>query len=347
MAVGDFINAGVALAAGVQRGRAQKQEQLEARALLDKQSRAEAERQRQDFVVSTLTDVSDTLAAQGQAFDFTDLAQRIDEASRTGQFGRSLAGLETVESPERTLRKGLLQAQTQKAQAATIAELTPKPPEPIKPGTQLQFLKEANEIKKPFNQIQEQFTTMDVALRNAIGGGTRLATDDAIIQTFLKIIDPTSVVREGEFDRLRGGAALVDRAKAMIQRVGKGGQLPIDVLDGIRKLGFEMVQAKREIINNRLNEFRNLSQASGLDPNLVAPSIPEFIDPSPVIPRSTGRSVGDDAITEHIKSLELSGELPNFGQSESFLSPLVQLGQRKLGQRERVGQDTLGGIGSR
>ena len=50
---------------------------------------------------------------------------------------------------------------------------------------------------------------------------------EAVLQPFLKILDPNSVVREGEFWRLEEGQSYLAQAQAAVQRITKGGFVPL------------------------------------------------------------------------------------------------------------------------
>jgi LysM repeat protein len=74
-------------------------------------------------------------------------------------------------------------------------------------------------------EIQRQFSVMESAY-NRLQSGEALdlnATSQAIISTFNKIIDPTSVVRETEYARSPEGQSLIDALSGRIAALSQGG----------------------------------------------------------------------------------------------------------------------------
>jgi hypothetical protein len=89
--------------------------------------------------------------------------------------------------------------------------------------------------KGSMSEINRQVAIMDQGLAAGRRGDLPQA-NEAVLQTFLKILDPNSVVREGEFARLVGGASLLTRAEAALQRIRSGGALPMSELEKYARL---------------------------------------------------------------------------------------------------------------
>jgi hypothetical protein len=69
--------------------------------------------------------------------------------------------------------------------------------------------------------MQQQLGLMDVGLKRL--SQDPLGATQAVLVTFQKILDPTSVVRESEYDRSAAGLAIIPRIQGMYERyVGKG-----------------------------------------------------------------------------------------------------------------------------
>jgi len=92
-------------------------------------------------------------------------------------------------------------------------------------------------------ELQQQLTTMRAGLAAAERGDMAQGTE-AVLQPFLKILDPNSVVREGEFFRLREGQSYIARAKGIMQRLTQGGFVPLAELKKYAALAEEI--AKRQ-----------------------------------------------------------------------------------------------------
>lgn len=78
---------------------------------------------------------------------------------------------------------------------------------------------------KSFVDIDRSYNGMKSIAADAARKGdskSLAASDQALVILFNKMLDPTSVVREGEFDRTAQGQALMDQVNGFIQRVQQG-----------------------------------------------------------------------------------------------------------------------------
>lgn len=94
---------------------------------------------------------------------------------------------------------------------------------------------------KPNTELGRQIVMMEAGL-NAARRGDLAQGNEAVLQTFLKVLDPNSVVREGEFWRLQQGQSLVNRARAAVQRIQGGGWVPLPELEKYAALAKEIQQ---------------------------------------------------------------------------------------------------------
>lgn len=97
------------------------------------------------------------------------------------------------------------------------------------------------------NEINRQVSVMEQGLAAGRRGDLPQA-NEAVLQTFLKILDPDSVVREGEFQRLREGASMTTRVQAAVQRLTQGGFLPMSELEKYAKLAKEVQASTKTVI---------------------------------------------------------------------------------------------------
>jgi hypothetical protein len=95
------------------------------------------------------------------------------------------------------------------------------------------------------------------------------ASDISLVFAFYKTIDPTSVVREGEYDKLKASAGLPDRVRSYINTLQTGQQLTDaqrkDLLDTARyNVASRIPQAEHTV-----NLYTNLVSTLKEDPNKV------------------------------------------------------------------------------
>ena len=94
-------------------------------------------------------------------------------------------------------------------------------------------------VNKPVTELDRQLAIMDAGVEAEKRGDVAQA-NEVVLQTFLKVIDPNSVVREGEFWRLQQGQSLINRAKAAYQRIKDGGWVTGDELKKYAQLAHEI-----------------------------------------------------------------------------------------------------------
>jgi len=95
------------------------------------------------------------------------------------------------------------------------------------------------------------------------------ASDISLVFSFYKTIDPTSVVREGEYDKLKASAGLPDRVRGYVNTLQTGQQLTEaqrkDLLDSARY----NVMARIPQAEHTVNLYGNLVTSLKEDPNKV------------------------------------------------------------------------------
>lgn len=95
----------------------------------------------------------------------------------------------------------------------------------------------------PARELTRQSKLMDAGLA-AARRGDMAAGSQAVLVTFQKILDPTSVVRESEYARSSAGQALLARIEGAAQRISQGGAgVPLAELEKFANLAREFVAA--------------------------------------------------------------------------------------------------------
>jgi hypothetical protein len=102
---------------------------------------------------------------------------------------------------------------------------------------------------KTAGEINRQVNIMEVGLK-AARRGDLAAGSQAVLVTFQKILDPTSVVRESEYARSAQGQALIARMEGAIEQLQKGGAgVPVSELEKFAQVAREMAQGTRGHLN--------------------------------------------------------------------------------------------------
>jgi hypothetical protein len=124
-------------------------------------------------------------------------------------------------------------------------------------------------LQGPIREMDRQFNLMETGLRR-FREGERVASVEAIRVTLEKILDPNSVVREGEYARQGFGLSLMDRLGGLWQKYAAGGgEIPEPVLA-------EMVETARQFLagmqgwnDNERQRITNQATAHQIDPAYI------------------------------------------------------------------------------
>ena len=105
--------------------------------------------------------------------------------------------------------------------------------------------------------------------------------DISMVYSFVKALDPTSAVREGEIDLVNANRSVPDRVKGYAQKLANGQSLlpneRADILQQARNLTFTDYKRSR----NDIQAYRDNASRLTLDPKLYAPDPYESMDFSP------------------------------------------------------------------
>lgn len=98
---------------------------------------------------------------------------------------------------------------------------------------------------QPARDLERQVSLMDAGIKAAERGDLAQGSQ-AVLVTFQKLLDPTSVVRESEYARSAAGLALTSRARGAYERLAQGGAgVPLPELRKFADLAREMADAQR------------------------------------------------------------------------------------------------------
>lgn len=130
--------------------------------------------------------------------------------------------------------------------------------------------------------LQKSWLALDAPLREmrrnlqimntAIGGfdGDPVGTSEAVRVAFEKILDPTSVVREGEYARQGEGLSLLDRLDGLIQKYASGGgAIPKDILQQLVTTANTFANGLNSWNDAEGQRLEATASAYGIDPRLI------------------------------------------------------------------------------
>jgi hypothetical protein len=118
------------------------------------------------------------------------------------------------------------------------------------------------------------------AIRRAVPINTRAADIDMVF-AFAKMLDPSSVVREGEQLQLMRTGGVFDTVRGWVDGLNGGGRLEPGVRSAILAQANSRFSVFSDAYNERLGYYRDLAQENGLNPNHVGRPASEPAGPAP------------------------------------------------------------------
>lgn len=124
-------------------------------------------------------------------------------------------------------------------------------------------------VTGPASEMQRQLGLMDQGLEAARRGDLN-AGSQAVLVTFQKILDPTSVVRESEYARSPEGLGLMQKIQGVMPRIMQGGPgVPPAELEKFAALARQMTEGVTRNAQASAQSIIDLATANGIDPKLV------------------------------------------------------------------------------
>jgi hypothetical protein len=123
-------------------------------------------------------------------------------------------------------------------------------------------------INGPFREMQRQAQLMQTGLQRVdadpIGGS------QAVLVTFQKVLDPSSVVRESEYARSPAGLAIMDRLQGMYEKYSAGGAgVPKPILAEMVETAQQFLQGMQGWNEQHRSRIQRTAESYGIDPSLV------------------------------------------------------------------------------
>ena len=214
----------------------------------------------------------------GQQFN-VGLAPQVVGGAETGYYvvggaGRG-AGL-AAPMPAPTGAPGAVAAPTvpgaaPRAPAAPAAgAAAPTGPQPIIPGTGKAFGNEKDlrseftAQAKPFVELAQAYQKIETAAKNNTSAG-----DIALIYGFMKVLDPGSVVREGEFATAANAGGVADSVRNMYNRALNGQRIGENIRNDFLGQARNIIESQRVLSDDMIERYKNVAQNYKLDPNQV------------------------------------------------------------------------------
>lgn len=117
---------------------------------------------------------------------------------------------------------------------------------------------------KPYSEIGDMWAKVREA-----GANPTAANDIALIFGYMKILDPGSVVREGEFATAQNAAGVPDRIRAAYNSAVNGQRLSEVQRQSFLQSAYGAVKSQVPRVNSILDYYRGVAKASNINPELI------------------------------------------------------------------------------
>jgi len=146
----------------------------------------------------------------------------------------------------------------------------PTGPQPIIPGTGKAFGNEKDlrseftAQAKPFVELAQAYQKIETAAKNNTSAG-----DIALIYGFMKVLDPGSVVREGEFATAANAGGVADTVRNMYNRALSGQRIGENIRNDFLGQARNIIESQRILSDDMVARYTGVAQNYKLDPNQV------------------------------------------------------------------------------
>lgn len=128
-------------------------------------------------------------------------------------------------------------------------------------------------------EVDRQINLMREGMRAARAGDLN-AGSQAVLVTFQKILDPSSVVRESEYARSPQGVSMLGRMEGFIDRLSRGGAgVPVADLEQFVRTAEQFSQHYKDSLEGERARMTDMAEEAGLDPSQIFPSQLETMFP--------------------------------------------------------------------
>lgn len=121
--------------------------------------------------------------------------------------------------------------------------------------------KEYSSAAKPFFEVRDAYNRVEQSARAPSAAG-----DLALIFNYMKMLDPGSVVREGEFATAQNSAGVPERVRAWYNRMISGERLTDEVRSDFVGQARGLYRTQADQYRGLQQQYRGISERSGADP---------------------------------------------------------------------------------
>lgn len=132
-------------------------------------------------------------------------------------------------------------------------------------------ISDINNIGKRFTEESKPFQTMSDSMNRLVTGAmaNNAAGDMAMVYSYMKLLDPTSVVRESEYATAENARGVPDTVRNLYNKILEGTRLTPEQKTNFVNLGRQLWDGQSQMQDTRSGYFTNLAKGSGISPDLI------------------------------------------------------------------------------
>lgn len=149
---------------------------------------------------------------------------------------------------------------------------------------------EAAKLRKEFNALPpvQQALQVKPMYDKLVSASNTGPGDISLLYAYMRIIDPGSTVREGEFQQAAQAGALGDRMQGFVNHIVNGGRLSPKIREQFKEEARRIYDAQLKGMKDVADQYRDLATRSNLSPGDVV--LEMFNSPEGPAPASQGSS---------------------------------------------------------
>jgi len=117
---------------------------------------------------------------------------------------------------------------------------------------------------KPYVELGQAYQKIETAAKNPSAAG-----DIALVYGFMKVLDPGSVVREGEFATAQNAGGIPDTVRNLYNKALDGQRLGEKIRSDFLQQARNLVESQRVMSNDLMTRYTEVAKNYKLDPNQV------------------------------------------------------------------------------
>lgn len=188
--------------------------------------------------------------------------------------GRELTVGEVYGAIRQDIQRRMGGTQTAQAPAQTATDAGPQYPPGVRPlisgqsGPSPREFTQANTLRDEFTRGSQTFQTVQDAYQNirSAASNSTGAGDMSMLYSFVKLLDPTSVVRESEFATAAASGSLGERIQGLYQRIVSGERLPDTLRRDFMREAEAIYRTHTQAQQQRTREWERLARLYRIDP---------------------------------------------------------------------------------